>query len=301
MTGKIKRYLTDRQYRFLVNGALGLNRSMPDEEYLKKVYMARLGKELDLEDPKTFNEKLQWLKLHDRDPEYTTMVDKAAAKGYAAGKIGQEHIIPTLGIYNTFEEIKFDALPAKFVLKCTHDSGGLYICNGSAPFDKRKAKRIINHYLRRDYYSQWREWPYKDVPKRIIAEEYIDSCGNDLTDYKIHCFNGEPKLILVCSDRFSESGLTEDFYSEKWERLELKRPGVPRAKKAAERPAQLEEMLGLARVLSKDIPFVRIDFYIVNGSVLFSEFTLYPASGLTAFEPDEWDEKLGELLELPNC
>lgn len=301
MINKLLKYLFRSDYRFLVNCSLGFHKKMDNESYLKKVYNARLGKTLCLDDPKTFNEKLQWLKLNDRDPKYTKMVDKAAVKTVVSDLIGEKYIIKTLGVYERFEEIDFDELPGRFVLKCTHDSGGLYICNGSAPFDKRKAKRIINHYLRRDYYSQWREWPYKDVPKRIIAEEYIDSGGNDLTDYKIHCFNGEPKLILVCSDRFSESGLTEDFYSEKWERLELKRPGVPRAKKAAERPAQLEEMLGLARVLSKDIPFVRIDFYIVNGSVLFSEFTLYPASGLTAFEPDEWDEKLGELLELPNC
>lgn len=301
MINKLLKYLFRSDYRFLVNCSLGFHKKMDNESYLKKVYNARLGKTLCLDDPKTFNEKLQWLKLNDRDPQYTKMVDKAAVKTIVSDLIGEKYIIKTLGVYERFEEIDFDELPGRFVLKCTHDSGGLVICNDRAEFDKRKAKRIINHFLKRDYYSQWREWPYKDVPKRIIAEEYIAQDKNGLTDYKIHCFNGEPKLILVCLDRFSKSGLTEDFYSEKWEHLDFKRPDIPQASKPMQKPAQLEEMLCLARKLSKDIPFIRIDFYIVNNSVLFSEFTLYPASGLTAFEPDEWDEKLGELLELPNC
>lgn len=298
MSSRLKRYITDPSYRFLVNSSLGLYRSMPDEEYLKKIYFARLGKELDLERPKTFNEKLQWLKLHDRKPLYTKLVDKAAVKDYVAEAIGERYIIPTLGVYDSFDEIDFDILPERFVLKCTHDSGGLVICTDRAAFDKQNAANTLNRFLKRDYYSQWREWPYKDVPKRIIAEAYIASGANGLTDYKVHCFNGEPELILVCADRFSKSGLTEDFYSREWERLKLKRPGVPQASKQIQKPAQLDEMLRLARKLSNNIPFVRIDFYIVNGSVLFSEFTLYPASGLTAFEPDEWDKKLGDLLTL---
>ncbi len=299
MIGKLKKYTADSSYRFLVNSSLGLYRTMDDEKFLKRVYYARTGKTLNLENPKTFNEKLQWLKLHDRNPRYSVMADKAAVKDYVRKLIGQKYIIPTLGVYDSFEDIDFDKLPERFVLKCTHDSGGLVICSDRSAFNKRKAKRVLSKFLKRDYFLQWREYPYKDIPKKIIAEEFLSPDKNGLTDYKVHCFNGEPRLILVCSERFSEKGLTEDFYTESWEHLDIKRPGVPQAAEHADKPVQLDEMLSLARVLSKGIPFVRIDFYIVNNSVLFSEFTFYPASGLTNFEPCEWDKTIGDWLTLP--
>ena len=296
MTDTLIKYIFNGNYRFLINCSLGLHRKMPDEKYLMRVYRACIGKELDLQRPKTFNEKLQWLKLHDRNPAYHQMADKAEVKSYVAEKIGKEYIIPSLGVYNSFDEIDFEALPGQFVLKCTHDSGGLVICRDKSRFDKQRAKKTINHFLKRDYFSQWREWPYKDLPHRIIAEQYIDDSGNGLTDYKVHCFNGVPRLILVCQDRFAPTGLTEDFFTEDWKHLDVKRPEHPNASVIPKRPEELDDLLEYARVLAESIPFVRVDFYIVNHQILFSELTFFPASGLTPFEPEEWDLTFGKWL-----
>jgi hypothetical protein len=281
----------------LINSSLGLHRRMPDETYLRRTFEARMKKTPDLEHPRTFSEKLQWLKLHDHNPAYHRMADKAEVKTYVAEKLGEEYIIPTLGVYNSLDEIDFGALPERFVLKCTHDSGGVYICRSKSDFDKNKAKRILSRYLARDYYSLWREWPYKGLPHRIIAEEYIEADGG-LTDYKIHCFNGEPRMVLVCRDRFAPTGMTEDFFTEEWEHLDVRRPDHPNAPVPPGRPAQLSEMLRLARVLAEDIPFVRIDFYLVGERILFSEITFFPAAGLTPFVPEQWDATLGEWLRL---
>ena len=296
---KLIRYVTDRDYRFLVNNSLGLHRRMPDEAYLIRTYEARLKKTPDLSHPRTFNEKLQWLKLHDRRPEYHRMADKAEVKELVAEKLGSQYITPTLGVYRSIDEIDFDALPEKFVLKCTHDSGGLVICDGRSKPDRSKIKKNLGYFLRRDYYSMWREWPYLGLPHRIIAEEFIESDGG-LTDYKVHCFNGEPKVVLVCKDRFAQTGLTEDFFTEKWEHLDVRRPDHPNAAQPPQKPAQLCELLRLSRILSADIPFVRVDFYIVGQRILFSELTFFPAAGLTSFVPEEWDRKFGDLLELPS-
>jgi len=297
MITKLIKYLDNREYRFLVSASLGFYRGMADEDYLRRIFCARMGSELRLDPPVTFSEKLQWLKLHDHNPAYHRMADKAEVKAYVAERIGERYIIPTIGVYDSFDEIDFDKLSPAFVLKCTHDSGGIYICRDRASFDKHKAKRVINRFLKRDYALQWREWPYKGLPHRIIAEEYIPS-ADGLTDYKIHCFNGEPRLVLVCRDRFSDTGLTEDFFTEGWEHLPVRRPEHPNAAEPIERPAQLDELLRLARELAQDIPFVRVDFYIVGERVLFSELTFFPAAGLTPFVPQEWDKTFGDWLEL---
>ena len=298
MLSKPLKYLTDSDYRFLINSHLGLYRTMPDEAYLKRIYRIHLSKQLDLDSPKSFNEKLQWLKLHDHNPAYQQMADKAEVKSYVAERIGEEYIIPTLGVYDCFDAIDFSVMPEKFVLKCTHDSGGLVICRDKSRFDQQHAEKTINHYLKRDYYSCWREWPYKDLPHRIIAEKYIEAEKGDLADYKIHCFNGEPRIILVCQDRFSESGLKEDFFNEHWEHLDVRRPDHPNSDKEIEKPAQLEKMLELARCLSKDLPFVRIDLYLVKDRILFSEITFFPAGGLSPFVPDKWDRIFGDMLDI---
>lgn len=273
---------------------------LSDKSYLQKRYRAHFGKKLNLVDPQTFNAKLQWLKLYDRKPIYTTMVDKYAVKEYVAAQIGEEYIIPTLGLWERFDDIDFDALPDQFVLKCTHDSGGLVICRDKSKFDRAAAKAKIEKFLKREFYWMHREWPYKNVKPRIIAEQYIsDNDEGELSDYKIHCFNGVPKFILVCQDRFKTSGLTEDFYSVTWERLEVKRPARPNARISIKRPENLEEMLELSQKLAVNMPFARIDFYIVNGKVYWGEITFYPASGFSAFEPEEWDYTFGSWIQLP--
>ena len=271
-----------------------------DELYLKLLYLFEMHKWPDLEHPKTFNEKLQWLKLHDRRPEYTRMVDKYAVKDYVADIIGREHIIPTLGVWNSFDEIDFDGLPDQFVLKTTHGGGGMavVICKDKKNFDKNKARRILEKSLRSDIYANYREWPYKNVPKRIIAEKYMQADdGGGLTDYKIHNFNGTPKVILVCRERFATGPMAETFFTDKWERLDITRPGHPNPD--CKRPENLEEMLRLAEALSKDVPFARTDFYTIGGKAYFGEITFYPASGLTPFNPSKYDKEFGNWLNIP--
>ena len=192
------KYITDTNYRFYMNSSWGLCNHLDDETYLKRLFRARMGKELNLNNPQTFNEKLQWLKLYDRKPIYTTMVDKYAAKKYVADIIGEEYVIPTLGVWDKFEDIDFEALPDQFVLKCTHDSGGLVVCRSKSSLDKFKVKRMIERALATDYYLTGREWPYKNVPRKIIAEKYMeDNETQELRDYKFFCFNHEPKFLYI--------------------------------------------------------------------------------------------------------
>lgn len=272
-----------------------------DKRFLKMKFYIEMGQKLDLDNSKTFNEKLQWLKLYNRKPEYTTMVDKYAVKEYVANIIGEEHIIPTLGIWNSFDEIDFNSLPNQFVLKTTHGGGGggVVICKDKNTFDKQRAKKVLQKSLNSDIYWNYREWPYKDVPKRIIAEQFMSNNGKDLEDYKIHCFNGEPKFILVCGNRYGKGAMIDDFYTPEWELMDVRRPGHPRSEKASKTPEQLGQMLELSRILSKDIPFLRTDFYIIQGRIYFGELTFFPASGMSKFEPQEWDKKFGNWLKLP--
>lgn len=278
----------------------GVFNGIDDERYLKLLYRVMFGKTINLSSPKSFNEKLQWLKLWDRKLEYITMVDKYKVREYVTEKIGVQYLIPLLGVWESPNEIDFAALPDKFVLKCNHNSGtGMYICTDKEKMDIRKVTRELKRGLKENYYLLHREWPYKDVPRKIIAEQYMKSDAGGLTDYKIHCFNGEPKLILVCKDRFIETGLTEDFFSEEWEHLDIRRPSHPNAVNPIPKPEELSQMLMLAKTLSEGIPFVRVDFYIIDHKIYFSELTFFPAAGFEKFIPDKWDRILGDWLELP--
>ncbi len=277
-----------------------LYKKMSDESYLKLQYRSVFGRKLNLDNPKYFNEKLQWLKLYDRKPEYTKMVDKYEAKKYVADLIGEEYIIPTLGVWDKFEDIDFDDLPDQFVLKTTHDSGGVVICEDKSKFDMESAKRKLSRSLKNNFYYQGREWPYKDVKPRIIAEQFVkDNLSQGLHDYKFFCFHGKVKMILVCSERFSSCGLKEDFYDVDWKHLGLKRPLHGNSKNPAQKPASLNLMVEIAETLSKNIPFVRVDLYQINDSVYFGEITFFPASGFEGFEPDSWEKVMGDWIELP--
>lgn len=270
-----------------------------DELYLRLQYLFRLHKKLDLKNPKSFNEKLQWLKLYNRISAYTTMVDKYTAKEYVANIIGTKYLIPTLGIWDNPDDIDWDSLPNQFVLKCTHDSGGIILCRDKSCFNIEKAKEELCRCLKTSYFPVTREWPYLNVKPRVIAEKYMSNNKNELIDYKVHCFNGTPKVILVCQNRFGTGGLMEDFYSDKWEHLDVKRPNHPNANEFMEKPDELDELLQLSQQLSVNIPFVRTDFYIIDGQIYFGEITFYPSSGLAKFEPEEWDYKFGEWMKLP--
>ncbi len=273
---------------------------LSDKQYVRLKYRKSMGYALNLAAPVTFNEKLQWLKLYDRQPWYVTMADKVAVKAYVAEQIGPEYIIPTIGVWDSPDAIDFDALPQKFALKCNHNSGlGMYICKDKATMNVPKVRKELAKGLRQNYYLSHREWVYKDIPRKILAEQFLENGETGLTDYKIHCFNGKPKFVLVCQDRFSGNGLTEDFYTTAWVHMDLKRPGIPNASVPAPKPEGLEEMLRLAEKLAEDIPFVRVDFYYVEGKIYFSELTFFPASGFTPFEPEVWDKTFGDWLVLP--
>jgi len=294
---KIWKLLCHPERAVFVYGIRGGFRFLSDPAYLKLLYRCSHGRSLNLDAPKTYNEKLQWLKLHDRKPEYTAMVDKAAVKRYVADRIGEEYIIPTLGVWDRFEEIDFDSLPDRFVLKCTHDSGGLVIVKDKAKLDKSAAKKKIERSLRRNYYWAGREWPYKDVKPRILAEAYLEDEGRqDLSDYKVMCFGGQPKLIQLHQGRFGAH--TQDFYNENWEKQDIFR-GVPASAEVLEKPVFLEEMLELSRKLSAGLPQLRVDWYFTNGRLYFGELTFFSASGMTPFVPEQWDETLGGWIELP--
>ncbi|HIY01836.1 MAG TPA: glycosyl transferase [Candidatus Blautia faecipullorum] len=287
---------------------------IPDNVYLKIVYRLRIGKKLNLKEPKTFNEKIQWLKLYDRKPIYTTMVDKYEAKKYVADIIGDEYIIPTLGVWDHFDDIDFASLPEQFVLKCTHDSGGLVICYNKGKFDKDVARKKIEQSLKCNFYWVGREWPYKNVKPRIIAEKYMvdesvyvdetytgkeaSNPQTELMDYKLMCFNGKVKCSFVCSERYS-SNLKVTFFDNDWNVLPFERH-YPKSTKPITKPHTFEKMVQLAEKLSADIPFVRVDFYEINGDIYFGELTFYPGDGFEEFTPDSADYDMGRLLKLPD-
>ena len=290
-----------RNYMLWKLKVLGIFNHMSDVKYLKLMYRIYIGNKLNLDQPQTFNEKLQWLKLHDRKPEYTSMVDKYEAKKYVAERIGEEYIIPTLGVWDNFEEIDFDSLPNQFVLKTTHDSGGVVICRDKISFDKKKAREKLEKSLKRNYYMQGREWPYKDVKPRIIAEQYmVDESGYELKDYKLFCFDGFAKAMFIASDRYKAGEETKfDFFDMDFKHLPFTN-GHPNAEHEIKRPESFEKMKELAGKLSEGIPQVRVDFYDINGQIYFGELTLSHWGGMVPFEPEEWDYKFGEWIKLPD-
>lgn len=276
---------------------------IPDRQYLKWMFRLKMGYKLNLDNPQTFSEKLQWLKLYNRKPEYTQMVDKYEAKKYVANIIGEEYIIPTLGVWDKFEDIDFDALPNQFVLKTTHGGGntGVVICKDKSSFDKAKAKQKLEKSLKSDIYKSLKEWPYKNVKKRIIAEEYIEVVRQqDLPDYKFFCFNGEPKYCQVIRDRNTKE--TIDFYDMDWNHMPFVglNPIAKNGVEPIEKPISLDKMISICETLSIKVPFVRIDLYVILDKIYFGEITFFPASGLGIFNPHDWNYKFGELIKLPN-
>lgn len=298
---KLRRVIDNPFRIFSALASRGWFRRMEDERYVRLLYRSQMGKKLDLEAPKTYNEKLQWLKLYDRRPEYIPLVDKYAVREHIAKTVGEEYLVPLVGgPWDSFSEIDFDKLPRQFVLKCTHDSGGLVICRDKASLDREKAREKIEKCQRRNYCDFSREWPYKHVKPRIIAEAYLeDSVTKELRDYKFFAFDGRVKLLFVASERQKEGAETKfDFFDMDYNHLELIN-GHPNAAVTPEKPAGFEKMKALAEKLSRGIPHVRVDFYEVDGKVYFGELTLFHWSGIVPFEPASWDETLGSWIKLP--
>ena len=277
----------------------GFFKNMNDKEYLSWLYRARMGRLPDLNHPKSFNEKLQWLKLNDRKPEYTEMVDKYLAKKYVEKRIGEKYIIPTLGVWDKFDQIEFEKLPDQFVLKTTHDSGGVVICKDKANFDKAAAKRKLEKSLKRNYYWAEREWPYKNVKPRIIAENYLSFLnGSDLVEYKVFCFNGKPALFLICKGEGHTDERTNDFYDLEFNHIPVT-VTCPNAKEKCQKPDEYEELLELSRKLAKNTYQLRVDLYVINHKIYFGELTFFHDSGCCKFNPPEWDKRFGDMLKLP--
>lgn len=271
-----------------------------DETYLKIKYRLIMEKKLDLSNPKTFNEKLQWLKLYDRKQEYTQMVDKYEVRKYISKILGEEYLIPLIGVYDNPKEIDFNALPNKFVIKCTHDSGTAIICKDKNKLDIKSIKRKLKKYLKRKYYYVHREWPYKNIKPRIIIEEYIeDSIVGELRDYKIYAFNGKCNYIMLCYDRIKEN-TKFIYYDKNWNiQKELSTDGIKYGDSIQNiKPKNLDKMFEFASILSKEIPFVRVDFYEANEKLYFGELTFYPSAGFDTTRTNKCSEILNKSLKL---
>lgn len=291
--------ITNRQIRFSYLTKLGIFNGMSDETFLKLKYKNVFGKKLDLENPKTFNEKLQWLKLYNRKPEYTIMVDKYKVRDYIAQMLGEKYLISLLGVWDDPEDIDFDALPNQFVLKCNHNSGlGMCLCKDKSKLDITKVKEKLRKGLKQDYYLIGREWPYKDVPRKIIAEKYMEDASGDLKDYKFYCFDGVMKFVMINSDRNSDKPTRADYFDRDFNWMDFTW-GYSHAEIHPQKPEQFEKMVAIAEKLAKGLPHVRVDLYDCNGKIYFGELTFFDGSGFDKIEPSEWDYKLGQMITLP--
>jgi hypothetical protein len=296
---KIKKAIKNPNLIMLYILGLKIFRIVPDETFLKIKYGLRVGQKLNLGDPKTFNEKLQWLKLYDRKPKYTSMVDKFAVRKHIAKTIGEEYLIPLLGVYNGYSEIDFDSLPNEFVLKPSHTSGNVFICKNRSKIDHLKLKNEINEWLNREYYWIHREWPYKNIKPRIICEKYmVDESGKELKDYKFMCFNGEPRIIQVMSERKNGQYLINHFDLE-WNEIDISRKTLKKNPRIPAKPKNLGRMTEISKILSKDMPFVRIDLYETKEGLYFGEITFFPVSGFMDFLYEKHDHLLGSWITLP--
>ena len=289
-------YHPERIFLRLWNGVAPI---ISDQLFLAVKFRLTMGYWMDFAHPKTYNEKLQWLKLHDRKPIYTQMVDKYTSKRHVAERIGEKYIIPTIGVWERPEDIPWNELPNQCVAKVTHDSGGIVICKDKSQLNIFTAKQKLSNGLKRDYYAVSREWPYKDVKRQIIVEQYmVDESGHELKDYKFFCFDGEPKMLFIATDRENTNEETKfDFFDMKFNLLPFTN-GHKHAKVLPTKPKGFDTMVELARKLSIGIPHVRVDFYDINGQVYFGELTFYHWSGFVSFEPKEWDYKIGEWLSI---
>lgn len=276
-----------------------VSRLLPDKWYLELRYKAKFGRFPNLKNPKLYTEKVQWLKLYDRKPEYCNMVDKYEAKKYIANMVGEQYVIPTYGVWDSFDEINFDILPERFVLKCTHNSGGVVVCLDKKNLDFEKTRITLEKRLKENYYWHSREWQYKNVKPRIIAEEYLydkEYPDDSIMDYKLLCFDGEPRLLYYAEENTDDP--YSDIYDMDFQKLDLQFP-EPNSPITAERPDKFEEMKNLARKLSARSPHLRVDFYYVNGKLYVGELTFYHCAGLVDIKPENWNQILGDWIILP--
>lgn len=292
------RYLTDKDYRLLWYLDLFKHKKMDDKRHIELRYKANFKKNIDLDCPVTFNEKMQWLKLYNKNPLHTEMADKYLVKKYVSERIGDSYVAKLLGVWDEVDEIDLTGLPDKFVLKTTHDCGGVVVCKDKSALNLKKTKKFLRKHMKREYFYHCREWPYKNIKPRIIAEEFLEDANNGvLPVYKILCFNGEPKIIQTIQNDKKENE-TIDYFDTNWNVLDL-RQNYPNSKTPLERPKKLGEMLEIAEKLAEGRSFIRVDLYSVNGNIYFSEFTFFSDAGFAPFHPEIWDKTLGDWIDLP--
>lgn len=297
--GKIKRIVLDKKYRFQYRLCKGHFDSLTDEAYLKKIYKLYVGRKLNLESPATYTEKLQWLKLHDRQPIYTVMQDKYLVREFIAKTIGEEYLIPLLGVWEDPKEIDFDSLPNQFVLKCNHDCASVIICRDKSELDRDAAIEKLKECLRRNYWIGGREWAYKGIPPKVIAEQYLqDGSSETLTDYKFFCCNGKAKMLLLASGTAHTKERRLDYYDTDFHRLPIVRGSIANSQIDNKKPEQLDLLISLAEKIASGIPFIRVDFYLIQGKPYFGEVAFYPSSGLAEFHPIEWEKRVGSWIDI---
>ena len=300
---KLKRYIKNPYYAFGDDIIKTHPEWMTDRYFIKVFWRQMMSFPLDLRHPITFNEKLQWMKLYDRNPVYTELVDKLKVKKWVSERIGPEYVIPTLAVYNSVEDIDLAVLPDRFVLKCNHDSGGVIICTDKDSFDLNRAKEVLKQRLEHDFYRDYREWPYKNVERKVFAEAFIEdpfTQKNDhsfpgLTDYKFFCFDGTPRIMYIANDR-GESPTT-DFFDMDYHHLPIQMKDPPSTVPPT-RPRNFERMKELASVLSHGFRQVRVDFYDTGEHVYFGEMTFFHSAGFSEVHPYEWNVKMGNWIPI---
>lgn len=300
ITNKIHKMIKNPFYFFCYATRKGFINFLSDKACLSLVYRGAYGRKLNLDNPTRYSEKLQWIKLYDRCPLYSKLVDKYEVKSYVSERIGEEYIIPTLGVWNAFDDISFENLPEQFVLKCTHDSGGLVICTDKKKLNLDNARKKINKSLKTNYYKLFREWPYKNVTPRILAEKFmVDNATGELRDYKFYCFDGVVRALGIYSDRGAGKTTKADYFDRDFNWLGLKW-GYEHATERPEKPSLYDKMIEIAETLSQGFPEVRVDLYLCNNRVYFGELTFFDGGGFDGFEPDSWDEIFGSWITLKN-
>lgn len=298
MLKKIVRFVFNSDYRRYFFAIRGFYKKRDDKEVIDYLFKYKIGRTVDWSNPLTFNEKIQWIKVYDRNPLYTKLVDKIEVKKYVSNILGEKYIVPTIGVFDSFDDIPFDELPDRFVIKCNHDSGGVVICDDKKNFDFAKAKKRIEKSLKRNYYWISREWAYKEIKPRILVEEYLEEVAkSEVPEYKFFCFSGKPTIVDVCKGKAHTTSRTNDYCDMNLNRLPVKCM-LPNSEGIIEKPQNYETMIMCAEKLAKGFPEVRMDFYNINGRIYFGEYTFTSNGGIEKFEPDELDYYMGSLIDL---
>ncbi len=269
---------------------------LTDKTFIHLEFRRRLGKAINLKNPKSFSEKIQWIKLHDRNPLMTLCTDKYEVRKVVESKVGTHILNKLYGVFESADEIDWDSLPESFVLKANHGSGWNVIVKDKSTLDGKETKKKMKKWMATNYYAQKREWAYKNIKPQIVCEKYLENKNGSLIDYKFFCFNGTPRLIQVDVDRHTEHKRV--FHDTQWRRFDFSLQ-YPIYEEEIEPPSYLKDMIEVARVLSSDFTFARVDMYDLDGNIVFGEVTFYPGSGMERFSPEHWDAKLGDLLQLP--